>query len=169
MDRFASDYSAALNAKGTPFGLTRIGIHSGEVIVGNFGGRTLFDYRALGDAVNTAARLESVNKHLGTTICLSQATLSGCPHAEVRPIGQLMLKGKSQPLQVFEPITSQRAANYAPLDQYCMLYQAMVNQTASAEDFNQLALQYPQDPLLALHLERLRKGERGDLIVMTQK
>jgi adenylate cyclase len=169
MDRFASDYSAALNAKGTPFGLTRIGIHSGEVIVGNFGGRTLFDYRALGDAVNTAARLESVNKHLGTTICLSQATLSGCPHAEVRPIGQLMLKGKSQPLQVFEPITSQRAANYAPLDQYCMLYQAMVNQTASAKDFNQLALQYPQDPLLALHLERLRKGERGDLIVMTQK
>ncbi|MDW5417664.1 adenylate/guanylate cyclase domain-containing protein [Iodobacter sp. CM08] len=169
MDLFASDYSAALNARGTPFGITRIGIHSGEVIVGNFGGRTLFDYRALGDAVNTASRLESVNKHLGTTICLSQATLSGCSHAEVRPIGRLILKGKSQPLQVFEPVTSQRVANYAPLEQYCKLYQAMVDGAATANDFNQLAQQYPQDPLLTLHLDRLSKGEQSDLIVMTQK
>ena len=66
MDAFASRYAADLQAKGVRFGKTRIGIHSGEVIVGNFGGSTMFDYRALGDPVNTVARLESVNKHLGT-------------------------------------------------------------------------------------------------------
>jgi adenylate cyclase len=46
MDAFASDYAAELNARGVAFGETRIGIHSGEVIVGNFGGSTIADYRA---------------------------------------------------------------------------------------------------------------------------
>lgn len=64
MDAFASNYAAEQKRLGkAAFGQTRIGVHCGEVIVGNFGGKTVFDYRALGDAVNTCARLES------TTCC----------------------------------------------------------------------------------------------------
>lgn len=77
MHAFASRYANNLKAKGIEFGQTRIGVHSGEVIVGNFGGATIFDYRALGDTVNTAARLESVNRHFGTNICISENTLIG--------------------------------------------------------------------------------------------
>jgi len=106
MHAFAARYANDFQAKGIAFGQTRIGVHTGEVIVGNFGGKTMFDYRALGDAVNTASRLESVNKYLGTLICVSEATLSGCPEAVVRPVGSLVLKGKTQPLAVYEPITA---------------------------------------------------------------
>ena len=64
MDAFASVYATDVQStQGIAFGHTRIGVHTGEVIVGNFGGSTMFDYRALGDAVNTASRLEGVNKH----------------------------------------------------------------------------------------------------------
>ena len=83
-----------LQARGIGFGYTRIGVHTGEVIVGNFGGSTIFDYRALGDPVNTASRLESVNKHLGTRVCVSEATLAGCTGVVTRPVGRLVLIGK---------------------------------------------------------------------------
>ncbi len=179
MDAFASRYAAELQAKGICFGKTRIGIHSGEVIVGNFGGSTMFDYRALGDPVNTAARLESVNKHLGTNICLSEATLAGCPpETVVRPVGKLVLKGKSKALQVYEPVSAERAARYAPLAEYRAAYELMAQEgdggTAGENSpalalFSDLAEKFPDDPLLKLHRERLLAGAHGDLIVMSEK
>ncbi len=78
IDRFASDFSATMQARGVPFGQTRIGVHSGEVIVGNFGGRSHLDYRGFGDPINTTARLESANRHFGTRIAISADTLARC-------------------------------------------------------------------------------------------
>ena len=106
MQRYATQYALDLQARGIPFGHTRIGVHCGEVIVGNFGGSTIFDYRALGDPVNTAARLESVNKHLGTRLCLSEDVLAGVPAAQVRRVGRLTLKGKSRSLLVYQPLNN---------------------------------------------------------------
>ena len=57
------------------FGITRIGVHAGPALVGNFGGSRFFDYTAYGETINTAARLEDANKFLGTRICVS-ATLA---------------------------------------------------------------------------------------------
>jgi class 3 adenylate cyclase len=59
--------------KGVNFGETRIEAHAGPALVGNFGGNRFFDYTAYGDTINTAARLEAANKHLGTRICVSAA------------------------------------------------------------------------------------------------
>jgi adenylate cyclase len=169
MQRFAGQYSRDLNAKGIAFGQTRIGIHTGEVIVGNFGGNTIFDYRALGDPVNTASRLEGANKHLGTLICVSEATLSGCPELPARPIGRLLLKGKSIPLLVFEPIDAQ-TLNDAEVGEYIAAYSLMRNGRSSALDaFTQLAAKRPEDKLVAFHLYRLRNGKTGDLIELTEK
>jgi adenylate cyclase len=172
MDRFATSYAADLNARGIAFGKTRIGIHSGEVIVGNFGGSTMFDYRALGDPVNTASRLESVNKHLGTRICISEATLCGCPGAVVRPVGHLVLKGKTKAIAVFEPLTTEDEARYAPraayLEAYELLCQPDGSEAATAK-FAALREQYPGDPLVDLQLRRLRQGENGSLIVLNEK
>ena len=54
---------------------TRIGVHAGPAIVGNFGGGRFFDYTAYGDTINTAARLEAANKAFGTRICVSEAVV----------------------------------------------------------------------------------------------
>ena len=116
MQRFASHYSDEVRAKGLAFGHTRIGVHSGSVIVGNFGGSHMFDYRALGDTINTASRLESVNKHLGTRMCVSENTLSGCTGVVTRPVGRLVLKGKTEPLMVFQPMYNGLEGPGAPLD-----------------------------------------------------
>ena len=174
MDVFASAYAARLQAQGMTWGHTRIGVHSGEVIVGNFGGKMLFDYRALGDPINTASRLEAVNKHLGTRVCVSQAILDGCTGVLVRCVGQLVLKGKSQPLLVYEPIAATDSAACAePVD-----YDAAMNllQAGAAhqpelarEAFEALSARHPHDPLVTLHLQRLRRGATDDLIVMTEK
>jgi len=174
MDTFASAYAARLQAQGIPWGHTRIGSHSGEVIVGNFGGKTLFDYRALGDPINTAARLETVNKHLGTRVCVSQAILDGCTDVPVRRVGQLVLKGKSKPLLVFEPLATLNAANCAAPADYdaaMRLLQPgeMHHPTLACEYFEALAERHPDDPLVALHLRRLRQGAADDLIVMAEK
>lgn len=169
MDAFACRYAGELRAKGIPFGMTRIGIHAGEVIVGNFGGKNMFDYRALGDPINTASRLESVNKHLGTRICISEAIHAAAPTALVRPVGRLRLKGKSQALAVFEPATDE-ASGRAPLAEYCAAHALLRAEDMQAvAEFERLHAAWPDDPLVALHWRRLRAGEQGDLIVMAEK
>jgi len=172
MHAFATTYAKGLNEKGIAFGQTRIGIHSGEVIVGNFGGSTMFDYRALGDVVNTASRLESVNKHLGTLICLSEAILSGCPDAIVRPVGSLVLKGKSRSLMVYEPITAAGGDGSRPERDFT--YEAAFgllkqNDSGVRVIFEQLARERDRDPLVLLHLKRLRAGMEGVTIVLEEK
>lgn len=171
MDAFATRYAAELQAKGIGFGQTRIGVHTGEVIIGNFGGSTMFDYRALGDPVNTAARLESVNKHLGTRLCVSGDTLSGCPKAQARRVGRLVLKGKSKDLAVFEPLDGRDTSGYAALADYEAAYGLMAQGqvVAATQAFQALVQQHPQDPLAALHLLRLQSGESDDLIRMSEK
>ncbi len=170
MYEFASRFAAEQQARGLPFGHTRIGLHSGEVLVGNFGGSAMFDYRALGDAVNTSARLESVNKHLGTRFCVSAATLAGCPDAEVRPTARLVLKGRHQALATFEPLPAARQHPLAPHADYYAAYAAMQAEAPdAAARFAALAAQWPDDPLVALHHARLQKGETGDTIVMHEK
>lgn len=174
MDAFATAYARRLQATGVHWGLTRIGVHSGEVIVGNFGGKTLFDYRALGDPINTAARLESVNKHLGTRVCVSQALLDGCSGVAVRGIGRVLLKGKNQPLEIFAPEATldmtqcAQAADYAAALQY-LLPSATRDPARALAMFEALALKHPQDPLVTLQLQRLKQGATDDLIVMNDK
>ncbi|WP_210542546.1 adenylate/guanylate cyclase domain-containing protein [Rhodoferax sp. PAMC 29310] len=171
MHAFASRYARQQQARGLAWGSTRIGVHSGEVIVGNFGGKNLFDYRALGDPINTAARLESVNKHLGTRVCVSGAILDGCLGTAARPVGRLLLKGKTEALQAFEPVAAMDAAACASPADYGVAFKALQHgalATALAH-FEALAARHPLDPLVGLHLARLRQGESGDLIVLTEK
>ena len=120
--------------------------------------------------MNTAARLESVNKHLGTTVCVSEATLSGCSGVAVRPVGRLVLKGKSESLMVFEPLATANGKSLTQDAEYEAAFKLLQDNAAPArEAFELLAQARPDDPLVALHLARLRAGGRGDLIVMDEK
>lgn len=171
MHAFSSAFARQQQARGLAWGHTRIGVHCGEVIVGNFGGQTLFDYRALGDPINTAARLESVNKHLGTRVCVSQAILAGCPDAQVRPVGRLVLKGKTEALQAYEPLAAMAPDACTDVAAYRAALQLLQQgHTVGAQAALQaLAVASPHDPLLILHLARLRQGATDDLIVLAEK
>ena len=104
LDGRAEAFRAEWNARGIPLGVTRIGVHAGPAIVGNFGGGRLFDYTAYGDTINAAARLEAANKQLGTRICVSAVARERAGAFFGRPIGDLMLRGRSEPLRCFEPL-----------------------------------------------------------------
>ena len=83
-------------------------MHAGPAIVGNFGGGRFFDYTAYGDTINIAARLEAANKQLGTRICVSASVAERLQDFRGRPVGDLVLRGRTEPLRAFEPLTQQR-------------------------------------------------------------
>jgi adenylate cyclase len=89
--------------RGLPTFNIGIGINSGEAVAGNIGSRKRAQYTVIGDTVNTASRLESLNKEMGTNMIISDATYAQVRDlVEVRPLPPVTVKGKSEPLTVYE-------------------------------------------------------------------
>jgi len=85
---------------------TRFGIHSGSIVVGNIGSYKRMDYTAIGDTVNTSARLEGVNKIYGTSVIISESTYSLIKGEFVcRKLDHLKLKGKHEAIYIYELIS----------------------------------------------------------------
>lgn len=80
----------------------RIGIKDGEFYLGNTGGGARFSYSIVGDTANTAARLETLNKHLGTRILASQAAVGSGEDYVLRPLGRFRVFGRGEPIPVVE-------------------------------------------------------------------
>lgn len=168
-DRFSEEFRVRMRARGLDLGVTRVGVNTGMATVGNFGGNRFFNYTGHGDAVNTAARLESLNKHLGTRICVGSATASRCPGVAFRPAGNFILKGKKQQIETFEPLAGE-VTNYAPLADYQAAFDLMrIGTPETQQAFAILASRYPQDPLVDFHNRRGQEGELGTTIVMAEK
>lgn len=85
LDAFAEAFRAARAQQGIALGATRIGVHSGPALVGDFGGGRHFDYTAHGETINLAARLEGANKALGTRLLVSAATAGRIAGFQGRP------------------------------------------------------------------------------------
>ncbi len=92
---------------------TRIGLHSGQIRLGSIGAQRHLEYRAVGDIVNTATRIEGLNKQLGTRMLASGETLAGLDTLISREIGTFLLAGKNLPVTVHE-LLGTRAGGVAP-------------------------------------------------------
>lgn len=84
--------------------LTRIGLHYGEIFLGNIGAANRYEYRPVGDIVNTATRIEGLNKYLGTRILVSREVCSSIHDFLTRDMGAFRLAGKTKPVHVHELI-----------------------------------------------------------------
>jgi len=166
LDDYAQAFRERSSNSGIPLGVTRIGVHAGPAIVGNFGGGRFFEYTAYGDTINTAARLEAANKQLGTRICASVMVAEKVNDFCGRPVGDLVLRGKSEAMRVFEPL---RASQYegeetrSYLDAFARLEAGDPGATAA---FAAHLGKQPDDPLASFHLKRLLNGAKGTRIAM---
>lgn len=100
--------SERFNATVHPYRLpTRIGVHSGRIVLGNVGAMNRYEYRAVGDVVNSATRLEGLNKYLGTRVLVSAAVVVGLKGILFRRLGSFFVLGKSIPMEPYEVVTLQ--------------------------------------------------------------
>ena len=166
LDEYVQSFRERWHNKGIALGVTRIGVHAGPAIVGNFGGGHFFDYSAYGDTVNITARLEAANKQLGTRICVSAILAAKVKDFRGRPVGDLLLTGRSEALRAFEPL---RAEQYEDplLKSYLEAFAKLeAGDPGAIAAFAAHVGKRPDDQLASFHLKRLLNGETGTRIAM---
>ena len=145
-------------------GKTRVGLHYGDAVVGNFGGDTRIQYTALGDSMNTAARLEAANKPLDSSVMASREFAERSGLDWWRPMGRVVLRGRARPVEIMEP------APDFPVEDRKVLHQAMIlsekNNTEAIELIEQVIARHPQDTALANLLHRMRNLGEGNAYVL---
>jgi adenylate cyclase len=146
--------------EGVPaIGRTRVGLHWGEAIVGNFGGEGRIQYTALGDSMNTAARLEAANKPLNTKVLASRAAVERSGLDWWRPLGRITLRGRSTPVEIFEPVPEATAEERTYLAK--LLERIDAGDQPAFDELESLALTNVRDAALANLVYRLQHIEPG--------
>jgi class 3 adenylate cyclase len=161
LDVWAQAFRERWKAKGVNVGATRIGVHAGPALVGNFGGSRFFDYTAYGDTINTASRLETANEFLGTRICVSATVADSTKNFQGRPVGDLMLRGRSEPLRAYEPLTAAAFAGPAAALYSEAFAKLEAGDAAAMPAFAALVGLHADDALAGFHLRRLLNGAKG--------
>lgn len=143
-----------------PF-LTRMGIHTGHMIVGNMGSRQRMNYSVMGDGVNLASRLEMLNKIYNTSIIISNGTHRYIHRQFItRTIDQITVKGKSQSVVIYElmaEVNTLEAERLTPLaEQFKLAYALYLKRDwqLAKRQFEAILEDYPEDKPSIIYIER---------------
>ncbi|VEG91818.1 adenylate cyclase [Legionella spiritensis] len=144
--------------QGFPEFTIRIGIHTGEAVVGNVGSEDRLSYTALGDSVNLASRLEAINKNYHAQIIVSHATFNQVSgQFPFRFLDEVAVRGKQESIAIYELITAKNLVNLEQhkneFEKAFMLYQKGLWEK-SIRMFTTLTPAYPGDKLAAVYIER---------------
>ncbi len=155
---------AAMDPNLPPIGKTRVGLHYGEAVIGNFGGATRIQYTALGDSMNTAARLEAANKALDSAVMASREFAEASGLDWWRAMGRVQLRGRARPVDLFEP------APEFPLDDRRQLAEACALATDDRESARMMvevvAARHPNDSALGNLARRMQATDEGGTYVL---
>ena len=154
MQRDMEELRAELARRGLPPIHMRVGLHSCSAVIGNLGSSDRFDYTAIGDGVNLAARLEGVNKLYGTGILLTRETAERAGDAVAfRPVDRVIVKGKTEPVEILTPCDDPvvREATEKAVAAY-----RSRRIEESERWWREVLARSPEDGVAAIYLERIR-------------
>jgi len=160
----------------------RVGINSGDAIVGNLGSDRLFDYTVVGDTVNLASRLEAVNKVFRTKIIISESTLEKTGNIFfTRDMGLIEVKGKTKPVRIFELVAENEKMEENKKEAVRLYNQGLElfknSRFADARDiFEGIIKRFPDDGPADFYKKRCMQAiengqltERWDIVKLTEK
>ncbi len=162
-EKFRVDLAAA---DVPPLGMTRVGLHVGDAIVGNFGGEGRIQYTALGDSMNTASRLEAANKSLKTGVLISAEAAARSGRDDLVPMGRVTLRGRAQPVDVFTPRPDLSAEQRARIAEMVAAH-AAGDKNVFVTCATALAGEFSQEPSIMFLIERLNETEEGASYVLS--
>ena len=155
---------AAMDPDLPKIGKTRVGLHFGEAVVGNFGGDTRIQYTALGDSMNTAARLEAANKPLQSNVSASREFIEKSNPDWWVPMGRIVLRGRAQPVDIFHPKPDFPAHHREKLIQAAQ--QIDSKDGVAIQLVDEVAAMHPADAALQNYADRLRHLDEGGAYVL---
>lgn len=152
--------STAFKDRGWPEIKIGVGINSGPMNVGNMGSEFRMAYTVLGDMVNLGSRLEGLTKNYGVDIIVSEYTKAAVPDYEYRFIDKVRVKGKDQPVTIYEPLGRKDEISLeikTELEKHKRALECFLAQDwSSANDiFLELSQNYPDRKLYSLYIERI--------------